>query len=112
MTQVKSELEAVKIEVKEQAQRHNTGKPQLSYVPLDCFTECARVFEYGAVKYGERDNWRKGQELEQILDSLLRHIAAIQAGEELDKESGLHHIGHIQCNAAFLGLWLKNKKEK
>jgi hypothetical protein len=50
-----------------------------------------------------KDNWKKGMPITQILDSMLRHIAALQSGEWLDPESGLPHIGHIQCNALFLG---------
>lgn len=94
-----------------QADRYNNGKPQLSHIGLDCFTEAAKVMEYGAKKYA-RDNWRKGQPLEQLLDSLLRHVAALQSGEQVDPESGCHHIGHIQANAMFLGLWLKQQQEE
>lgn len=93
------------------ASRHNIGKPKLSYIHLDCFEEAARVMEKGALKYG-RDNWRLGQDINQLLDSMLRHVAKLQSGEELDQESGLSHIGHIQCNAMFLGLWLKKQQEK
>lgn len=95
----------------EQATRHNAGKPKLSYVHLDCFYEAAKVLEVGAEVYG-KNNWRLGQDRDQLLDSMMRHIAKLQSGEETDSESGLHHIGHIQCNAMFLGLWLKNNKEK
>lgn len=95
----------------QQADRYNNGKPQLSYIHLDCFTEAAKVMEYGTKKYA-RDNWRKGQPLEQLLDSLLRHVAALQSGEQVDPESGCHHIGHIQTNSMFLGLWLKQQQEE
>lgn len=84
------------------ALRYNEGKPQFSMVDLTCFTDCARVLEFGAVKYGQ-DNWRKGMPIGKLLDSLLRHVAAIQRGEEVDPESGISHIGHIQSNAMFLG---------
>jgi hypothetical protein len=86
----------------ERALRYNEGKPKLSYISLKCFEPCARVLEYGAQKYA-RDNWQKGADITLLLDSLLRHIAALQAGEVLDKESGLSHIGHIQANAMLLG---------
>lgn len=90
------------LDVKEIAARHNQGKPQYSMVDLACLEPCARVLEFGAIKYA-RNNWKKGMPTSKILDSLLRHIACIQAGEIVDKESGLPHIGHIQCNAMFLG---------
>lgn len=86
----------------EKADRFNEGKPKLSLVNLRCLEPCARVLEYGTIKYS-RDNWMKGMPVTEILDSMLRHISAMQNGEWYDKESGLPHIGHIQCNAMFLG---------
>jgi hypothetical protein len=85
-----------------QAMRFNTGKPQYSLLDLKCFEDGVRVLEFGAEKYA-RDNWRKGLPQTQILDSMMRHIAALQQGELIDPESGISHIGHIQCNAMFLG---------
>lgn len=85
-----------------QAERYNKGKPQYSLIDLQALEQCARVLEFGAKKYA-RDNWKKGMPVTQILDSLLRHLAALRAGELIDPESGLPHIGHIQCNAMFLG---------
>ena len=86
----------------EQAMRFNEGKPQYSLIDLKSLEPMARVLEFGAKKYA-RDNWKKGLPMSQILDSMMRHIAAMQDGEYIDPESGLPHIGHIQCNALFLG---------
>lgn len=86
----------------QQAARYNEGKPQYSLIDLNSLEPCARVLEFGAKKYA-RDNWKKGMSVTKILDSLLRHISALQKGELIDPESGLSHIGHIQCNALFLG---------
>jgi len=85
-----------------QAMRFNTGKPEYSLLDLKCFEDCVRVLEFGKNKYA-RDNWRIGLPQTQILDSMLRHIAALQRGELIDPESGISHIGHIQANAMFLG---------
>lgn len=71
-------------------------------IDLSCMTDCARVLEFGTQKYG-RDNWKKGMDVSIILDSLLRHVSALQSGVLIDEESSLSHIGHIQCNALFLG---------
>lgn len=84
------------------ALRYNVGKPQLSLVDLGCLEPCAHVLEYGATKYS-RDNWKKGMKVSTILDSLLRHIADLQQGKIIDAESQQLIIGHIQCNALFLG---------
>lgn len=84
------------------AERKNEGKPQYSLLPLDYLEQAVKVLEFGAKKYA-RDNHRKGLVSTEVLDSLLRHISALQRGEYIDPESGLPHIGHIQCNAIFLG---------
>lgn len=39
-------------------------------------------------------------DFDQIMDSLLRHISALQT-EPYDRESSIHHIGHILANAMF-----------
>lgn len=86
----------------DEAMRFNEGKPQFSMIDLTCFTDCAKVLAFGAKKY-EPGNWRKGMPIGKLLDSLLRHVAAIQRGELIDPESGLPHVAHIQANAMFLG---------
>lgn len=71
-----------------------------------------RVLEYGAEKYtikhpdtGElisgAHNWKKGLKKEEILESMMRHLVALMDGEDIDPESGQHHIGHIMCNTMF-----------
>ena len=86
----------------EQAERLNSGKAEYSLLDLKSLEPCVRVLEFGARKYS-RDNWKKGMPREKIIDSMMRHLAALIDGEENDPESGLSHIGHIQCNALFLG---------
>jgi len=84
------------------ALRYNEGKPKLSMIDLNTLADCANVLAIGAEKY-ERDNWKKGAKLSTLLDSMLRHVAALQRGELIDPESKLSHIGHIQANAMMLG---------
>lgn len=84
------------------ASRFNEGKPQFSLIDLRSLEPGARVLEFGAKKYN-RNNWKKGMYITSILDSMMRHIAAVIDGEMIDPESGISHIGHIQCNAMFLG---------
>lgn len=87
-----------------QALRYNAGKPELSYVldVMPALKDMVAVMEFGANKYA-RNNWQLGFPKEKLLDSLLRHVTAFYSGEDIDPESGLPHVGHILCNAAFLG---------
>lgn len=85
------------------ADRKNDGKPKYSLLDLQCLEPCVRALEYGLQKYNKRNGWKKGFPVSELLDSLIRHISQLLAGEEKDKESGLSHICHIQANALFLG---------
>jgi hypothetical protein len=84
--------------------RFNTGKPDLSLIPLHLLEGEARVWAYGAKKYS-RNNWMKGMAWSVPLASMLRHIAAWQAGEDIDPETGESHLDHISCNVRMLQLY-------
>jgi len=88
------------------ALRYNDGKLQWSLVHFKSLEPMVRVLEYGSKKYtvGEvsgADNWKKGLDKKEILESMMRHLTAIMDGEKTDSESGISHIGHIQCNCMF-----------
>jgi len=83
------------------ALRYNVGKIRLSLVPPSLHRYVGAVMTYGALKYADH-NWRKGFPWSSLIDSLERHILSFKSGEDLDSESGLPHIAHIACNAAFL----------
>jgi len=103
------EILSVNTNQSQQADRHNEGKPQWSMVDFPSMEPMVRVLEFGANKYS-RDNWKKGLPKEQILDSMMRHVFALASGEENDPESGLPHIGHIQCNAMFYAYMAKKEE--
>lgn len=96
----------------EKGLRYNEGKRKWSLVNFKALEPMIEVLEYGATKY-EPFNWQKGLNDKEILESLQRHLAKLFDGEEIDNESGLHHIGHILCNAMFYSYFLnKNKTNK
>jgi hypothetical protein len=83
------------------ADRANSGKVQLSYIPTKAEEAEARVWMFGAKKYS-RDNWKKGLPFLSVIDSIKRHVNAFKDGETYDPESGEHHMAHVRCNAAML----------
>lgn len=89
-----------KLLTENKALRFNEGKPKWSLVNYKSLEPMIRVLEFGAQKYAPK-NWMKPMNTTEILESMQRHLAALMDGEEFDKESGLPHMGHIQCNAMF-----------
>lgn len=81
--------------------RYDTGKPKWHLVPMHLLEGMVKVLEFGAQKYDDH-NWRKGMAYSKITNSLQRHLNAWNSGENIDPESGLHHVDHILCNAMFL----------
>jgi hypothetical protein len=93
-----------------QALRYNQGKVEWSLVDYKSLESMVKVLEYGVEKYA-RNNWKKGMPATQIIESMLRHTYKLLEGELVDSESGIEHIGHIQCNAMFLSYVLSEKPE-
>lgn len=78
------------------------GKLMWNLLPWKAVEGMIKVLTFGAKKYSP-NGWRTVPSAkERYLAALLRHIAAMHAGETVDKESGLRHIDHALCNAAFL----------
>ena len=97
-------------ENKQQADRFNKGKPRFSLVSPIAHEELAKVLTMGAQKYAPY-NWMKGLPFMEVIDSLERHVNAFKRGENMDKESGLHHMAHVMCNAMFLIEYIEAGKE-
>jgi len=83
------------------ADRYNEGKIRYSLIPSYALKVLAQVMTKGAEKYSD-DNWRKGMKYTDVLDSIFRHLEAFRSGEDLDKETGLPHLGHLMANICFL----------
>lgn len=80
------------------------GKLRYDLLQKDAIRGLAEVLTFGASKYSDR-NWEKGMQWSRIIASLKRHLSAIENGEDYDKESGLLHVNHLQCNAHFLSAY-------
>ena len=77
-------------------------KPQLQTIPPVLGTETAKALSLGAGKYGPW-NWRSTKvEVMTYLGAMQRHIAAVIEGEDIDPESGAHHLGHVAAGCAIV----------
>jgi hypothetical protein len=77
-------------------------KPQLQLLPPAFNRETAKALACGASKYGEW-NWRRNKvELMTYLGAIRRHIDAVMNGEDVDLESGAHHLGHVAAGCAIV----------
>ena len=85
-------------------QRYGEKKPQLHLIPKAALDEMARALELGKRKYGER-NWITGDgvQITTYLSAIGRHLALITDGtEDIDPESGAHHLGHIMAGCGII----------
>lgn len=78
------------------------GKLEYGLIPPLALKEMVKVLTFGAQKY-ERDNWKKVPDSKRrYFDALQRHVWAYKEGEQLDPESGIHHLAHAACCLFFL----------
>lgn len=81
--------------------KFDTGKPDLSLIPLPALVEEAKGFMLGESKYG-RYNYTEGMEASRLVAAALRHITTWMEGEDNDPESGASHLGHARCCLAMI----------
>lgn len=82
----------------------DAGKRMWHLLPMDALEPVVRVLEFGARKYSV-DNWKRVPDpVDRYYDALQRHLVAWRAGQEVDPESGEHHLAHAGCCIVFL-LW-------
>jgi hypothetical protein len=91
--------------------RANGGKPKWHLLPMHLFEGVVRVLEFGAKKYATW-NWTKGSPYSTPFDCAIRHLFKFYwLGEDLDPETGEHHLDHAITNLLFLRHYTKNYKE-
>jgi hypothetical protein len=92
----------------EPGKKYDAGKPRLELISRSGEEGLARVLTMGAEKY-DAWNWYKGMSWSRLLGAMKRHTAAFAAGENLDPESGLPHIDHVQACAHFLSTYFHER---
>ena len=79
-------------------QAQKEGKAPLERLERSADEQVALVLQHGADKYGAR-NWRKDKiRVSTYVAAVRRHIGAINDGEDIDPDSGMHHMAHIGAN--------------
>lgn len=91
--------------------RFNEGKPQFSHLSPHFIEEMMKVMTSANKKYPYL-NYSKKQDVRTASDSLMRHFLAFQKGEDLDQESGQHHLAHVATNAMIIFQNLKDFGEE
>ena len=73
--------------------KHDQGKLRYDLIPPDALEEIAKIYTFGAEKYGDR-NWEKGLRWGRVFGAVFRHFIAWAKGEDADEETGLHPLAH------------------
>ena len=91
-------------EIKDTNPKDRVGirKAPMSGLPAPVLMECGLVKLHGDLKYGAY-NWRDaGVRASVYYDAVWRHLTAWYEGEDLDPDSGEHHIAHAMTGLAVL----------
>jgi hypothetical protein len=73
----------------------------MELLPARALWDVAKVMTFGANKYND-NNWRQPGSLQRYIGSAMRHLNAMQRGEDFDSDTGLLHAAHLACNALFI----------
>ena len=68
-------------------------------LPLEDVEDIVRVYTAGAKKYGP-DQWQNLPDgIRRYKAALLRHLVEFDKGNEIDEETGCHHLAAVAWNA-------------
>lgn len=95
----------------QQSARHNEGKTQTREIDPAFILGMGDVLTKSRAKY-EHFNWCKPTKLSTPYESAMRHLMAFQAGEDIDKETGLSHLLHVATNIMFMHYHITNNPEE
>jgi len=84
--------------------KYDEDKSNIALVPPEALLNIAKVFTFGAEKYGV-NNWRidgPNTPWSRTYSSIQRHLNSWHAGEDLDPESGESHLTHAATQIMIL----------
>ena len=100
--QTSTELFNSNPELNGKGRKFDGGKLEYGLLPPLALQETVKVLTFGAQKY-ERNNWQHVDDAKRrYFDALQRHVWAWKQGEQIDPESGIHHLAHAMCCLMFL----------
>ena len=80
-------------------------------LPLEDVEDIVRVYTAGAKKYGENKWQNLPDGIRRYKAALLRHLVEFDKGNEIDEETGCHHLAAVAWNAiAMLHISKQQKK--
>lgn len=82
---------------------------RFSLIPPDWLWALAEHYGVGAKKYADR-NWERGYKWSLSIDAMERHYTAWKDGEDIDAETGTHHL--ISAAWHLIALWWFQKHRK
>lgn len=84
-----------------EAIKYDHGKSRMDLLSPLWIEGVGHVLGFGARKYAE-DNWRLGLSVRRCLGAALRHIfACLIGGNDIDQDSGCHHLLCASCELMF-----------
>lgn len=90
--------------------KFDQDKPRVDLLDSLALEGIAKVLGFGAKKYAAH-NWRGGIAYSRLMGAAMRHLFAIQRGEDVDPESGLPHVDHLGCCWMFLSNMMKTRPD-
>jgi len=83
--------------VDESGARKGVKNARFDLIPPEALSEIAAVYGYGEKKYPSKNgkpNYMNGFRYMLLIGAMLRHVFRWVAGEDYDKETGIHHLAH------------------
>jgi hypothetical protein len=84
--------------------RYNAGKNAMDLFPPNAMLALGVVYTKGAEKYSP-NNWRKGMRYGICIGAAFRHIFQWMTGQDMDEETGCHHLAMAAWNCLAIVQW-------
>ncbi len=87
-----------------------TKLARFDLIPAEPLIALAEHYGKGAQKY-DANNWRKGYEWSSSFSAMMRHAWLFWNGEDIDPETGSHHLTAVAWHAFAMQEWTKTHPE-